>query len=68
MITGGGGPPLNGPGEERPAPTWDGGGSEIFRSVAGPLDSVRVDCNKSGGPVRPGGGTTALAYAVGCTS
>jgi len=26
------------------------------------------DCSISGGPVNPGGGTTELAYAIGCTS
>lgn len=66
-MTGGGGPPLNGPGELRPAPRGGGGGNGRLLSLGGPRESdlnngrLAVDCNIKGGPVKPGGGTTALA-------
>ena len=72
-ITGGGGPPLNGAGgESRPPrfPCADDG-----PSLRGPLESdrnggrIEFGCSMRGGPfMLDGGGTTLLAYAVGCTS
>jgi hypothetical protein len=71
-MTGGGGPPLDGAGGERRLPEFDEG---IPASLGGPLESdlnggrILFGCNMRGGPFRlAGGGTTLLAYAVGCTS
>jgi hypothetical protein len=71
-MTGGGGPPLNGAGGERRLPGFDEG---IPASLGGPLESdlnggrILFGCSMRGGPFRlAGGGTTLLAYAVGCTS
>jgi hypothetical protein len=70
-TTGGGGPPLNGAGGERRLPGFEG----IPLSLGGPLESdlndgrILFGCSMRGGPFRlAGGGTTLLAYAVGCTS
>jgi hypothetical protein len=66
-MTGGGGPPLNGPGVLRPPPSEGGGGKDRLLSLGAPRESVlnngrlAADCNIRGGPVSPGGGTTALA-------
>lgn len=65
-MTGGGGPPRKGPGELRPAPS-DGADGNKLGSLGGPRESVLKTgrladgCSSNGGPVRPGGGTTALA-------